>query len=123
MKYRGELVLFNILMKGDSMSVKDTVIVYSNIAIETNNNIIFATQSGFIIGKPILEDEEVDSTLQLFFDLSQQMKEENKSENEAITSITLKDVRLSAANVTNHFPYLTVFMDQILGVSIGNLPE
>ena len=111
--YRKEKIMTNTLYVDDVLST------YVGIAVASGNDLILATQSGIITGKPVMEDDELLPIQETFFKL---MDEERKSKKEEFAqSITLRDVKISSGNATYNLLYLTVFVDKILGVSIGKV--
>lgn len=103
----------------NTLYVDDVLSTYVGIAVASGNDLILATQSGIITGKPVMEDDELLPIQETFFKL---MDEERKSKKEEFAqSITLRDVKISSGNATYNLLYLTVFVDKILGVSIGKV--
>lgn len=103
----------------DNQYIDDVLTTYVGIAAASGNDLILATQSGIITGKPVMEDDELLPIQETFFEI---LDEERKSKKEEFgQSITLRDVKISSGNATYNLLYLTVFIDKILGVSIGNI--
>lgn len=103
----------------DAQYIDDVVTTYTSIAIASGNKLIFATQSGLISGIPIFDDDDDILPIQeTYFKMFAKHRKSFKTD--YLQSITLKDVSVSSANTNYNLPYLTIFMDKVLGVSIGN---
>lgn len=102
----------------DNQFTDDVITTYANLATASGNNLIFATQSGIISGKLIFDDEEILPIQETFFTMLDEKRKSEKTD--YAQSLTLKDVRISSSNANYDLPYLTIFMDKVLGVSIGN---
>lgn len=102
----------------DAQFTDDVIMTYAKLAASSENNLVFVTQSGIISGKPIFDDEEVLPIQKAYFEIFD--KDRISSKEEYAQSLTIKDVTISSSNVNYNLPYLTIFMDKVLGVSIGN---
>ena len=107
-----------------------------------NNNLILITAAGIISGKPIVEDDvskvenktfsngklNPETAVAISTNLVKMISEEFDKENMPDSPIsgndgyiTLKDVVILSSGVKSSLPALTIFIDQIIGVSFGNL--
>lgn len=98
-----------------------------------NNNLILTTPAGIICGKLISEEEVQDGTSiqSAFAKLCVSVKEdyfkETSSEKTDVSDndgyIFLKDVKIksTSTNMVTNVPFMIVFYDQIIGVSIGSI--
>ena len=130
----------------DKPTLKKTMIQGYCFALTTkeflNNYLILVTAWGTIMGKPVLDDELENSEVLNIVDekLTNQgmlkfistMQTEignNYREDYKVTFplpendgyMFLKDVTIKNLNATYNFPFLTVFYDQIIAVTFGNL--
>lgn len=93
-----------------------------------NNQLILVTSLGLIAGTSININEDATSTLLL--DLTDQFandyieknaldKDNPLNGNDGFISLT--DVTIKTSHATFNLPFLNVFYDQIIGVTIGNI--
>lgn len=87
------------------------------------NNLILLTPSGIISGK-IVSDEEI-KELKFFNDFTNESVncfiEETQESDKYPAFIKLKDVTFKNGAFSYSVPFITVFLDQIVGVTIGTL--
>ena len=91
------------------------------------NKLVLVTAFGNIVGKP-LNDKDLEHTddnknfLPIMVELfsKEYLKDKTADGNDGY--IILKDVKItSPSNTTTNLPFLVVFYDQIIGVTIGNI--
>lgn len=92
------------------------------------NRLYLVTANGIIIGQPVFEKEENDVNVRVIQGLIEgATKAVAEAEPERLPKdvfpeyLVLKDVRIEKNGVVSaRFPVLTVFCDQIIGMTIGN---
>lgn len=98
------------------------------------NNLILTTPAGLICGKLISEDETTDSnkmnnlmakvcnnfTEKYLKDISDSDSEPIIEGNDGYLFLQDVTIRSTSSNATSNLPFMIVFYDQIIGVSIGN---
>lgn len=93
-----------------------------------SNRLILVTSTGIIIGDPAF-DEETDSAISSLVNVSKDIANEYREENNLPDSpldgndgfICLKNVTIKSPNTTTNIPFLNVFFDQIIGISLGDM--
>lgn len=99
------------------------------------NNLILTTSAGIISGK-VPSEQEIDDENSLYgilYKICDNTKEEYLKNISSTASepvivgndgyIILKDVKIrsTSSNAITHMPFMVVFYDQIIGVTIGNI--
>lgn len=99
------------------------------------NDLILTTSAGIISGK-VPSEQEIDdekSLYSVFYKICDNTKEEylkniTSTDSEPVIVgndgyIILKDVKIrsTSSNTITHMPFMVVFYDQIIGVTIGNI--
>lgn len=118
------------------MSAKKTMILnhYHMLNLENeafkDNELILATPLGLICGKPINFAKEEDTNKndfafaallkELSSDFLDDLKKDNRELDPNDGYILLYDVTIRNGTDTSKIPLLTVFYDQIIGVTLGN---
>ena len=117
-------------------SLKKSVILghvnYTGDEISGNNRLILVTAAGTIIGDPIeesdsLAENDIDNFMaKLVNTLAKNYREKNEIPEETALSgndgcFALKNVMIRSGAGTVNLPYLTVFYDQIIGVTFGKI--
>lgn len=118
-------------------SAKKTMILnhYHMLSLENepikDNQLILVTPLGLIFGKPINfeNEDDIDKNKVVFAaildELNSQFLEDLKKDNRELDPndgyILLQDVTIRNGNTTSNIPLLTVFYDQIIGITIGNI--
>ena len=121
----------------DAPSLKKSIIIAMSTVPEVegleNNDVILITSAGNICGKliPVEEIENKTSYNAVFANLCNQVKEDYLKENPSAKSslsgndgyLILTDVKIksTSSNTTTQLPFLVVFYDQIIGVSVGSI--
>lgn len=94
------------------------------------NKLILITAAGTICGAPVTSIDDTVDVANLFTSTAKQMasvyREENDISPDALLNdtdgyIPLKDVIIRNGNTNFTMPFLCVFLDQIIGISLGNL--
>ncbi|MCQ9212255.1 MULTISPECIES: hypothetical protein [unclassified Streptococcus] len=108
----------------NNLAKYDILAVHGIIAEDTNHKLVVQTATGQYIGKlynPTNMDYPYVSAI------SQKINDMRISEydKENPTAILMVDVELRTSSIGGPFkmPYVCLFLDQILGVSIGNLEQ
>lgn len=93
-------------------------------ATKTNNELIIETSCGKYCGRMFSgEDSETGMFLDAFFDGFEENRKSIKDESNP-KAIWLVDVtHISSGNVTSNLPFVCLFIDQILGVSMGTFSK
>ncbi len=106
---------------------KYITINFSKVELNDNEQFIVVTSAGVASGKPLLNGENalLPNYAQFLVDTVHEYRSNNGiSEDEPLCGddgfIVLTDVTLNASNLITHMPYLIVFTDQIVGISIGS---
>ena len=94
-----------------------------------DNSVIVMTPAGTYIGKPVSDKDEskTDSFwAELFFELAKDYRQDNQiAENVPLDGndgfLVLKDVQLQANGSIIKMPFVVLFFDQIVGITIGNI--
>lgn len=95
-----------------------------------NNKLIVYTATGIFHGTPVLNDENLADSVAIINSFVENAITDYKTENSFPTDqplsdndgcIILSDVTLLAGNNRHTFPVVTLFYDQIIGLSIGNI--
>ena len=93
-----------------------------------SNRVVLLTPAGMIIGDLITENEETEtnSLLSNFsYDIAHGYREENNLPDNPLDGsdgfLCLKNVSIKSGTATFNIPYMNVFFDQIVGVSLGNI--
>lgn len=114
---------------------KDLIVQFANMVQndEDISSIVFVTPSGLISGTPInsnipFEELEDSDYIGAISNLNKKFYNEYKSEysipeNESLNDndgvILLKDVIIKSGNTSFSLPFLELFFDQIIGISLG----
>lgn len=105
---------------------KCLVLNFANLTKSENfkkNNLILLTTSGIISGK-IVTDEETQE-LKFFNDFTDETVncfiEETQETTYSQEFLKLKDATVKTGTFSCSFPFLAVFLDQIVGVTIGTI--
>lgn len=93
-----------------------------------SNRLILVTSAGVIIGDPVIS-EETDSAISSLANVSKDIANEYREKNSIPDSpldgndgfICLKNVTIKSPHTTTNIPFLNVFFDQIIGISLGNM--
>lgn len=113
---------------------KEIIFEFADMVFQNNDftNIIFVTSTGLISGIPVAytgEDKEhsdyFDDIAKLNHKISSEFKKKNSiPEGEFLDGndgvLLLKDVTIKSGSATFNLPFLQLFFDQILGVTLGN---
>lgn len=99
-------------------------IIYAFDALAESNpgaKLVITTQGGIILGNlPTDEDFEKNSLCKGYADAIRQLREgETNDDNENLQFIGLVDATVVNGNSQNRLSFMIVFLDQILGVSLG----
>lgn len=113
---------------------KDLLIAFTMLESTSRDenpaHLILVTSAGVISGLPVTEHEEkgtiTSNLLDFIGTVIKEHKESNNIEDYKLAEgldgfFSLKDVTIRSGNSTYTLPFLTVFYDQIVGVSVGNL--
>lgn len=111
---------------------KDLILQFAALASEPaspSNHLVLLTSAGIITGDIILDDEkdpDVSSLTKFTTDTAMDYRKEYQLPDDSHLDgndgcICLKNVTINLSRVTTHIPFLSVFFDQIIAVSIGNL--
>ncbi len=97
-----------------------------------NNNLILLTATGIISGKAIQdvpEDQDLSSDdvmSKISLEIAKQYRADNGiGDDESLTGndgfICLKDVQIISGTKTINLPFLTVFYDEVIATTLGNI--
>lgn len=108
----------------NNLAKLDCILAHEIIAEDTNHKLIVQTPAGLYIGKPYNPDNSdhpyVSVILQKIKDIRLSEYDQNNP-----TAFFLVDVefRANTSSASFRMPYVCLFLDQILGVSIGNVEK
>lgn len=108
----------------NNLAKSDILAVHNMIAEDTNHKLIIQTAAGQYVGKLYnpsnAEHSFVSAISQKINDLRLSEYDEKNP-----TAISMVDVELRTSSIAGPFkmPYVCLFLDQILGVSIGNYEQ
>ena len=107
---------------------KEIILSTMCMATDSNNNLVCVTPSGMIVGTPVESTNilnENDDMANWFSALNTRIENSLSSSNELNTAndgvILLKDVTIKSGIASYSLPYLNLFFDQIIGISLGNI--
>lgn len=91
-----------------------------------DKRLVLLTPAGLIIGTFVSSAENTDSeTMKFLYDFSSNVARDYKEENNITTLLdgndgfmSLKDVQINSGNFNLHLPFINIFYDQIIGVTI-----
>ena len=108
----------------NNLAKLDLILAQGNIVKDTNNKLIVQTAAGLYIGKIY---DPTDTKYSYVSTISQKIKDTRLSEYDEKnpTAFFLVDVELRTSSLGGPItmPYVCLFVDQILGVSIGYLEQ
>lgn len=95
-------------------------------AKEDGTKLILATDSSLILGTPVIDGDPLDEVpifRQIIDTASPDKIERATEEDNYLKAVFLKDVSIQSTSnqLTTNMPFLVVFVDDILGVSLGKL--
>ena len=96
-----------------------------------NNNIIVFTPAGIFSGKPITDDTDISDSNNIGYNIISKCLEEETTRFMKENSLEsadgndgyffLKDVQLISNNIRTNIPYVVLYYDQVIGITIGKI--
>lgn len=99
----------------------------SKFAIYHKHDLVVATASSLIIGTPVMQEDDMEDVpgLKVFIDTNELLEKDvstkEKEETPILKGVILKNVTIqsTANNFKSRIPFLIIFADEILGVSVS----